>query len=79
MTMEIDALYAGLPMRNSLDPCTSCSEWQAQAERVRVLREALLKVASAHAWLAFGECRFDVDRIPTSAEAHKIALKALKL
>jgi hypothetical protein len=41
MTMEIDALYAGLPMRNSLDPCTSCSEWQAQAERVRVLREAL--------------------------------------
>ncbi len=41
MTMEIDALYAGLPMRNSLDPCTSCSEWKEQAEQIRVLREAL--------------------------------------
>lgn len=42
MTMEIDALHAGQPMRNSLDPCNTCAEWQQQAERVRVLREALL-------------------------------------
>ena len=34
MTMEIDALHAGLPMRNSLDPCETCAEYQALAARL---------------------------------------------
>ena len=44
MTMEIDALHAGQPMRNSLDPCTSCADWQVLAHQVNGLRAALLKV-----------------------------------
>ena len=44
MTMEIDALHAGQPMRNSLDPCTSCADWQVLACQVNSLRAALMKV-----------------------------------
>lgn len=34
MTMEIDALLAGQPMRNSLDPCNACADWLTlKAER----------------------------------------------
>ena len=38
MTMEIDALYAGQPIHNSLDPCSNCAE---QAKRIRMLLQAL--------------------------------------
>lgn len=34
MTMEIDALHAGQPMRNGLAPCNTCADWLAlKAER----------------------------------------------
>lgn len=39
MTMEIDALHQGQPMRNSLDPCNTCADYQklaAENERLRV-------------------------------------------
>lgn len=48
MTMEIDALHAGQPMRNSLDPCTSCADWQVLACQVASLRAALVKVLDTH-------------------------------
>ena len=42
------------------------------------LRSALMGVAAAHAWLAFGECRaFGTDTLLTSAEADKVARAAL--
>lgn len=58
MTMELDALHAGQPMRNSLDPCTSCADWQVLACQVGSLRAALLKVLDARekeaqAWMAY--------------------------
>lgn len=37
--MEIDALYAGQPMRNSLDPCKNCEELATDAARYRWIRE----------------------------------------
>ena len=43
MTMEIDALHAGQPMRNSLDPCETCAEYIALARRL----EAAQKMADA--------------------------------
>ena len=42
------------------------------------LRCALMGVAAAHAWLAFGECRaFGTATLLTSAEADKVARAAL--
>lgn len=58
MTMELDALHAGQTMRNSLDPCTSCADWQVLACQVDSLRAALLKVLDtrekeASAWMSY--------------------------
>lgn len=41
MTMEIDALYAGQPMRNSLDPCNTCADWLALKAEGDALRKLL--------------------------------------
>lgn len=43
MTMEIDALYAGLPM-GQLDPCDGCAKLAAEVE-------ALRKDAGRYRWL----------------------------
>ena len=73
MTMEIDALYAGLPTRNSLDPCSSsCSEWKAQAERVRVLREALEKTMN------YASCDYESPFRPHFDHVMKKARAALE-
>ena len=38
MTMEIDALHAGEPMRNGLDPCDTCADWLALKAENNALR-----------------------------------------
>lgn len=47
MTMEMDALYAGLPMRNSLDPCNTCTEWLELKQEADRLRAAAAQVTAA--------------------------------
>jgi hypothetical protein len=48
MTMEIDALHAGLLMRNGLDPCNTCAEWQVLKRQVESLKAALQAVLDTH-------------------------------
>jgi hypothetical protein len=47
MTMELDALHAGEPMRNSLDPCNTCADWLALKADNDRLRAALQEAVHA--------------------------------
>lgn len=67
MTMEIDALHSGEPMRNGLDPCNTCADWlelKAENDSLRAQLAATELDSQRLDWLQTLDGRFyNIDRI----------------
>ena len=81
MKWEDTALPTNLA-RNSLDPCTSCAEWQVLAHQVTSLRAALLNVLDARdkeakAWFSYENARNNFSgRGAVESKRHLAAMTA---